>query len=119
MLIAEAAAGKAAFDDSFRREIRKVLPKGELKILPSDSPLYQMPYRISAVGYTDLVKASEPDLNTPRLEGIAINGQLAVIYSAFSLSNGWEQLTFAYNRGCLPGDSLRLGVNIFAYALTH
>ncbi len=48
-----------------------------------------------------------------------IDGQLVVVYSQLSLSNGWEKLAFAYDRGYAPRDSLRLGVNIFAYALTH
>lgn len=119
VLIADAAAGRAAFDDSFRREIKKVLPKGKMKTIPLNSPIYQMPYKIRAVDYTDLVKASNPAINAPTLKGITIDGQLAVIYSSLSLSNGWEQLTFAYNRGYADSDSLRLGVNLFAYALTH
>ncbi len=118
-LIADAAAGRIAFDKAFRREIKRVMPKKALKRLPLDSPIYQMPYKIRTIDYTDLVKAQDPSLNAPILEGISIDGQLAVIYSPLSLSNGWEQIGFAYNRGYSDTDSLRLGVNIFAYALTH
>jgi hypothetical protein len=119
VLVADAAAGAKAFDTAFRREIARVLPKAELKALPMDSPVYQMPNKIHTVDYTDLVKARDAGLNAPTLEGITIDGQLGVVYSQFSLSNGWEQLSFAYNRGYCDGDSLRLGVNIFSYALTH
>ncbi|HUU58679.1 MAG TPA: DUF4159 domain-containing protein, partial [Phycisphaerae bacterium] len=66
-----------------------------------------------------LANAQDATLNAPALEGIAIDGQLAVIYSQFALANGWEQLGFAYNRGYADTDALRLGVNTFAYALTH
>ena len=119
VLIADAAAGRAAFDAAFRREIKKVLPKSPLKRLPLSSPIYQEPYKVRAVDYTALVKAQEPSLNAPTLEGITIDGQLAVIYSPLSMANGWEQLGFAYNRGYGDADALRLGVNIFTYALTH
>ena len=119
VLIADAASGRAGFDAAFRREIQRVLPKAELKRLDLNSPLYQMPYQIRTVDYSEIVKAQDPALNAPSLEGIMIDGQLCVIYSQFSLSNGWEQLPYAYNRGYADADSLRLGVNIFAYALTH
>lgn len=119
VLIADAAAGRAAFDEAFRREIKRVLPGAQLKDLPAASPVYQMPNKVRAVDYTSLVKTRNPSLNTPSLEGISIDGQLAVIYSSMSLSNGWEKLAYAYNRGYADSDSIRLGVNVFAYALTH
>ena len=119
VLIADAAAGHRAFDHAFRREIKRVLPKAELASIQPDAPIYQMPYKIRTVAYTDLVKSQNPSLNAPVLEGITIDGQLAVIYSPFSLSNGWEQLGFAYNRGYSDADALRLGINVLAYALTH
>jgi len=119
VLIADAAAGRRAFDVAFRREIGRVMPKSKLKALKLESPLYKMPFKVRAVDYTDLVKAQDPSINAPTLEGISVDGQIAVVYSQMSLSNGWEQLGFAYNRGYSDGDSLRLGVNILAYALTH
>jgi hypothetical protein len=119
VLIADAAAGRAAFDVAFRKQIARVLPKAEMKSLPLKSPVYQMPFEIQRVSYTDLVKAQHAGLNAPSLHGIFLDGQLAVIYSPLSLSNGWEQMGFAYNRGYADADALRLGVNIIAHALTH
>ncbi|HUU21447.1 MAG TPA: DUF4159 domain-containing protein, partial [Phycisphaerae bacterium] len=119
VLIGDAAAGRKAFDVAFRREMKRVLPDATLKVLATDCPIYQMPYKIRTVEYTPLANAQDATLNAPALEGIAIDGQLAVIYSQFALANGWEQLGFAYNRGYADTDALRLGVNTFAYALTH
>jgi len=62
---------------------------------------------------------ASPGLNVPTLEGITIEGQLVVIYSSVGLTNGWEQLDYTFNRGYQDADALRIGVNIFAYALTH
>ena len=119
VLLADAAAGRKAFDVAFNREIKRVLPKAELKPIATDAPIYEMPYKIRTVDYTRLVKAQQPSLNTPSLKGITIDGQLAVIYSSVSLANGWEQLGFAYNRGYADVDALRIGVNVLSYALTH
>jgi len=119
VLIADAAAGRAAFDKAFRREIARVLPGRELERLDLKSPVYQMPYRIRAVDYTDLVKAQDASLNAPMLMGVKVDGQVAVVYSPLSLANGWEQMGFAYNRGYSDADALRIGVNLLAYALTH
>ncbi len=119
VLIADATAGRKAFDVAFRREIKRVWPEGELKMLPMNSPVYQRPFEIRAVNYTDMVQAAHPKLNAPTLEGIEIQGQLGIIYSPMSIACGWEQLGFAYNRGYSDTDALRIGVNIFTYALTH
>ncbi len=119
VLVADAAAGRKGFDAAFRREIRRVLPKAALGTVGLSSPLYAAPFKIAAVDYTDAVKALEPDLNAPTLEGIAIDGSLAVIYSRFSLGNGWEQIPYTYSLGYGDADALRLGVNILAYAVTH
>jgi len=118
-LIADAAAGNAAFDAAFRREIKRVLPDSELKVLPADHPIYQMPNAIRAVQYTPLARAKLGQLGTAVLEGITLESQLAVVYSPLGLASGWEQLGYAYNRGYGDADALRIGVNILTYALTH
>ena len=117
VLVADAAAGSRAFDAAFRREIKRVLG-ADLKPLPADSQVYQTPYKIKNVDYTDLVKSRE-SVNTPSLEGVTVDGQLSVIYSSYGLAAGWEGLGFAYNRGYADADALRLGVNVLAYTLMH
>jgi hypothetical protein len=84
-----------------------------------DNAVYQNPYAIRGVEYSKFAKQLEPSLNAPMIEGVTIDGQLQVIYSRYSLSNGWEQLNFSYNRGYGDADALRLGVNIFSYVMTH
>ncbi|MBS3821783.1 MAG: DUF4159 domain-containing protein [Planctomycetes bacterium] len=119
VLIADAAAGRKAFDVALRREIARVLPTCELKRLPLDAPIYATPETIRTVDYSDLIKAEQSDLNAPLLEGMSIDGQLAVVYSPVGLAAGWEQLGFAYNRGYADADALRLGINIITYAMMH
>ena len=119
VLLADSAAGRKAFDTAFRRELKRALPKNKIARIESDSQIYQMPYAVRTVKYSDMVKATSPSLNAPTLEGVKIDGQLGVIYSPLGLGNGWEQLGFAYNRGYSDADAIRLGVNALAYAMTH
>ena len=119
VLVADAAAGRKAFDVAFRREIKRVLPNAQLKAVALDNPLYEAPFKIRAVDYTEAVKAAQPDLNAPYLEGITIDGALSVVYAPYSLGNGWEQIPYAYNLGYADSDALRVGVNILIYAMTH
>lgn len=119
LLIADAAAGSRAFDAAFRRELARVVGEGQLTPIPPDHPLFTMPLAIGAVRYTPLVQVSGSAAGAPALEGVTIDGRLGVIYSPLSLSNGWEQLPFAYNRGYADEDAIRLGVNILAYGMLH
>ena len=119
MLIADSAAGRKAFDVAFRRELKRAMPKHKIDRIEGDSQVYQMPYAVRTVTYSDMVKATSPSLNAPTLEGVKIDGQLGVIYSPLGLGNGWEQLGFAYNRGYADADAIRIGVNALAYAMTH
>jgi len=119
VLVGEAGAGRKTFDAAFRREIQRVLPKGELSLLPLEHPIYSAVFGVRQVSYTPLVRQEMSNLRVPTLEGITRDGSLCVIYSRFSLSNGWEQMPFPYNRGYGDADSLKLGVNIFVYGMTH
>jgi hypothetical protein len=119
VLVADAAGGRRAFDAAFRREIKRVLPKAKLDVIPLDSPLFKAPFKMRTADYSDAVKAAEPQLNTPVVMGITIDGSLAVMYTPYSLGNGWERIGFPYNLGYADADALRLGVNILAYAVTH
>lgn len=117
VLVADAAGGASAFDAAFRREIKRVMGEGP-KLLPEGSQVYRTPNQIKDVAYTEMVKDRQ-SASVPALEGIAVDGQLAVIYSPLGLAAGWEGLGFAYNRGYADADALRLGVNILAYAMMH
>ncbi len=103
-------------DEHFRREIAKVFPDRELVDVPLDHPIYRIIY-----GFPEGVpKIHEHDNKPARGFGIFIGDRLAVFYSYESdLGNGWEDI------GTYPDDppeaherALRMGVNLFAYAVT-
>ncbi len=119
MLIADACCGRLAFDGAFRREIAKVLPDRPLEHLAADHPLYGIHFDIRSASYTPRTTEDFGSLDGPTLEGITLDGRVAVAYSRFDLGNGWEQFPHPYSYGYDDQDSLRLGTNLLVYAVTH
>jgi hypothetical protein len=119
VLLADACCGRESFDRAFRRELKRVLPKSELKELPLKHPVYSSLVTINTVSYTDWVREKEPKLNTPTLEGVTNGGVLCVIYSKYGLGSQWDGLNRPYARAYSPKDALRLGANIITYSMTH
>jgi hypothetical protein len=119
MLLADACCGRISFDASFRQQIAKVLPEAKLERLPADHPLLQCHFDVRRVGYTPRVREDFGDLEASELEGVTIDGRLAVVYSRFDLGNGWEQFPHAYSYGLKDDSALQVGTNAIVYAITH
>lgn len=119
VLIADSAIGSRTFDFAFRQAIKSALGESaELKLLPADHPMFKALAPIGAVELTPIAAKKFPDLKTPLIEAVTIDGRVAVIYSPLSLGNGWEQLNFPYNVGYSNADALKLGANALVYAMT-
>jgi hypothetical protein len=103
-------------DESFRREIKRVFPDRPLVEVPASHPIYHVVYDLP----DGLPKIHDHDGKPAEGLGIYLGGRLAVFYSHSSdLGNGWEDI------GTHPGDApelheraLRMGVNLFVYAVT-
>ena len=120
LLFASACCGRQAFDTAFRRELARALPKGiNLQPLDLKHPVYTAHMRIQTVSYSPMLLAQHKDLSVPTLEGINLNGQLAVAYSRFGLSTQWDGQARPYALCYETQDSLRLGLNILVYSMTH
>jgi hypothetical protein len=65
------------------------------------------------------VASIQPALKSPFLEAVVKDGVPVVIWSHFSLSNGWEELPNPYAKAYGDEDALKLGTNILVYSLTH
>ena len=103
-------------DESFRREIKRVFPQSELREVPHDHPVYHNVYDFP----NGLPKVHKHDDKPAQGFGIFHEGRLVVFYSYQSdLGNGWED---AERYGDAPAQreaALRMGVNLFAYALSQ
>lgn len=103
-------------DESFRREILRVYPDAELVDVPHDHPVYRVFYSFP----TGLPKVHEHDDGAAQGLGIFRQGRLVVFYSYESdLGNGWEDASVHDNPADIREQALRMGLNLFVYALTQ
>ncbi|MHB8862925.1 MAG: DUF4159 domain-containing protein [Pirellulaceae bacterium] len=110
-LLASAGCSSQEWDRSFRRELASIFAEHPLSPLSMDHPVFHTVRDISELEATH---------GTPRpLEGITIQGRLAIVYSQDGLNDT------AHMQGCCCcggneiSNSVEVNVNILAYALTH
>ena len=101
-------------DESFRREMREVFPDAELTEVPADHPIYHTLYDFPQ----GIPKIHEHDGKAPQGFGIFYGGRLVVFYSyETDLGDGWEDEGVHDDPPEIREQALRMGVNIFLYAL--
>jgi len=88
-LLVNNGLGLQTFDKAVRRELKKILPDSTLVRVPLDHPIYSAVFKIAEAEYTPAVLKEKPELNVPFLEGIAINGDLRVVYSPYDMESAW------------------------------
>ena len=103
-------------DESFRREIERVFPDRELVELPPEHPVFHAPYEFS----DGLPKIHEHDGAPPQAFGIFHQGRLVVIYTyETDLGDGWEDPDVHEDPPEVREEALRMGVNIFVFAMSQ
>jgi hypothetical protein len=101
-------------DSSFRREIARVFPDRPLVDVPLTHPIYHIVYDFPK----GIPKIHEHDGKPARGFGIFLGDRLAVYYSYSSdLGNGWEDTEVYHDPPELHEAALRMGVNLFVYAV--
>ncbi len=109
-LLASAGCSSADWDRSFRREMATIWPKAKLTPVPMDHPVFHT--------VTDIKSVTTRHGKPHPLEGITINGKLAVLYSQDGLNDT------AHTSGCCCcggneiANSEQINLNVLAYALT-
>jgi hypothetical protein len=102
-------------DTSFRREMKRVFPDRPLVDVPLTHPVYHIVYPFPK----GLPKIHEHDGKPARGFGIFLGDRLAVYYDYESdLGNGWEDPEVHKDPPELHEAALRMGVNLFVYAVT-
>ena len=113
-LLASAGCSSKDWNRAFRREMRSVFGKDDLKPIPADHPVFHTVKDIDKLILHDKTAASEA-----QLEGIRKKGKLVVIYSPHGLNDT------AHTEGCCCcggneiENALDVNVNILIYALLH
>jgi len=102
-------------DVSFRREIQRVFPDHPLVEVPLTHAVYHVVYDLPH----GLPKIHEHDGLPAQGFGIFLGGRLAVYYSYQSdLGDGWEDPDVHHDPPELHEAALRMGVNLFTYAVS-
>jgi hypothetical protein len=102
-------------DSAFRREIARVFPDRPLVDVPLAHPIYHIVYDFPK----GLPKIHEHDGKPARGLGIFLGDRLAVYYDySADLGNGWEDREVHNDPPELHEAALRMGVNLFVYAVT-
>ncbi len=102
-------------DESFRRELASIFPDREMVELPPDHPVFHTLYEFP----DGLPKIHEHDGARPQGFGLFEDGRLMVFYSYESdLGDGWEDPDVHDDAPETREAALRMGVNLFLYALS-
>lgn len=130
VLFADACCGSRLFDDSFRQFCEQLFPQQPLKRIPVDHPLFDRPAgfghsirqvtrRIAAGAGDDQALEALTETGEPFLEGIEIDGRLAIIYSKYDISCALERQASVACSGYVFDDAVKLAVNTVLYAMTQ
>jgi len=102
-------------DKAFRREIARVFPDHPLVEVPLTHPIYHIVYDFPK----GIPKIHEHDGLPAQGFGVFLGERLVVYYSYQSdLGDGWEDSTVHHDPPELREAALRMGVNLFTYAVS-
>ncbi len=103
-------------DESFRREMKKLFQKEELKELPFNHKIYSAHYSFPK----GLPKIHEHDSKPPQGFGIWYQGRLCVYYTyETNISDGWADPREHDDPQEKREESFRMGTNIIVYVLSN
>jgi hypothetical protein len=103
-------------DQSIRRELGRLFPDHPLVEVPLDHPIYHLVYDFPK----GIPKIHVHDGKPAQGFGIFIDGRLAVYYSYQSdLGDGWEDPEVHHDAPAKREAALRMGVNLFTYAVGY
>lgn len=126
MLFADSICGDESFQESFRREMRRVLPESPLQTVPADHPLMTADYGgfdLSAVTLRTPQKGASGAISVEKrrqlavLEAAVVNDRVAVVFSPYDLSCALESQSSIQCPGYATDDAARIGINLVLFAL--
>ena len=108
------ASDNYGLDESFRREMARLFPGRPLEEVPLSHPVYHVVHEFPK----GLPKIHEHDGKPAQGFGLFLDGRLAVFYDYQSdLGDGWEDPDVHRDAPDKHEAALRMGVNLFAYAV--
>lgn len=115
-MIGDACCGRTEFGRAFRAEVEKMFPRRPLARLELDHPVFRAHHKYTAVNFRSFRGLTASDsVGPPELYGVNLGCRAAVLFSPWDLSCGWDEHTHQHGNRLLPGDAIRLGINIVSY----
>lgn len=123
-LFADSICSSKNFTDSFRREIKAILPDYKLEPISPAHPLWnderfggQVKEVMLRVPDKDSVGGFREKLTPPLFEGIEVEGKLAVVFSPYDLSCALENASVSQCEGYTHADALIMARQALLYYL--
>ena len=114
--LGDACCGRLEFASSFRREIALMFPDRAFDLLETDHPIYRAYYPYTNVHYRTYDGGVMNEFQgPPQLMGMNIGCRTAVVFTPWDMSCGWDEHTHEHGSRLLPGDAIRLRINIVSY----
>jgi hypothetical protein len=126
-LFADSICGNKEFADALRAELRNIYPAVQFSRIPPSHALFTDEFHgfsLPNVLLRDPQIRSEKDPLTaklvkvpPLLEGLEIDGRIAVVLSPYDISCALEKGASLECKGYIPADAARIGANVLLYGL--
>lgn len=115
-LMGDACCGRPEFAGSFRTEVRALFPDRAFDLLEVDHPIFRAFYPYTNVHYLAYDGGVKKEFQgPPQLMGLTIGCRTAVILTPWDVSCGWDEHTHEHGARLIPGDAIRLGINLVSY----
>jgi hypothetical protein len=126
-LFADAICASPEFASALREEMKAIYPDAQFTRIPPSHPMFTDEFHgftLSSVELRDpQIRADNDPLTaklvrtTPLLEGLEVDGRIAVILSPYDISCALEKGASLDCKGYVTADAARIGANVLLYAL--
>jgi hypothetical protein len=115
-VVADACCGRSEFANSFRAEVKKMFPRRAMDRVELDHPVLRSFYKYQTVNFRTFKGTTKVDtVGPPELYAMNLGCRAAVLVSPWDLSCGWDEHTHEHGNRLLPGDAIRMGINLVSY----
>lgn len=114
--LGDACCGRDEFADSFRAEVLAMFPDRGFGLLEVDHPIFNAYYKYTNVHYLMYDAGLKREFQgPPKILGMNIGCRTAVMLTPWDMSCGWDGHTHPHGKRLIPGDAIRLGINMVSY----